>query len=293
MHRSPPAEINITATLVQNLLDEQHPDLAHLPIQSVDAGWDNAMFRLGDRLAVRLPRRRIAAKFIAKEQTWLPAIAPQLTLPVPSSLRTGRPTQAYPWCWSVLPWLTGTAADQAEPHADQAEVFASFLRSLHTLAPANAPFNEFRSVPLSQKRDAIEARLQRLQAKTTLITPSIYAVWESALAATIDVAPTWIHGDLHPRNVLVQDGAIAGIIDWGDMASGDIATDLASVWMLFAQSETRRRAIAAYGNVSEATVRRAKGWAIFWGTVLLATGLADNPRHAIIGTKILRYIAQA
>jgi aminoglycoside phosphotransferase (APT) family kinase protein len=104
--------------------------------------------------------------------------------------------------------------------------------------------------------------------------------------------PTWLHGDLHSRNVLVEHGLISGIIDWGDITSGDCATDLASIWILFSHSQARHDALAAYGNVSEATVKRAKGWAVLFGVMLLDTGLIDNPRNAAIGECILRRAVQ-
>lgn len=289
---TPESEVEIDAALVYGLLEQQHPDLRHLPIYPVDAGWDNALFRLGDQWCVRLPRRQIAAGLIENEQTWLPQLAPHLPIPIPVPYRMGKPTPNYPWCWSVLPWLTGVTADQTEPHANQAPRLAAFLRSLHTPTPTNAPINPFRGVPLYERTASVEERLQRLEPKTALITPQVWDIWKQALAAPIDVSATWLHSDLHARNVLVEDGAITGIIDWGDITSGDIATDLAAIWMLFSAQAARREAIAAYGKISEATLQRAKGWAIFFGAVLLDTGLVDHPRHAAMGARTLSHIAE-
>jgi aminoglycoside phosphotransferase (APT) family kinase protein len=289
---TPVSELEIDAALVYSLLEDQHPDLAHLPIHLVDAGWDNAMFRLGDQWSVRLPRRKAAATLIENEQTWLPLLADQLPLPVPTPYRLGKPAQGYPWRWSVLPWLAGIAADQEEPHANQAKPFALFLRSLHRPAPFNAPSSSVRGVPLNQRAAFVEERMQRLETKTNLITQKIKNTWEMALNAPIDIQAKWLHGDLHPRNVLVKKGAIAGIIDWGDLTSGDSATDLASIWMLFADRKARQQAIAEYADVSDATLQRAKGWAIFFGVVLLDTGLIDNPRNAVIGARILRRVSE-
>jgi len=256
----------------------------------VDTGWDNAMFRLGDRLSVRLPRRQLAATLIENEQIWLPLLADHLPIPVPTPYRIGEPTQVYPWRWSVLPWLTGVAADQQELQADQAKRLASFLRSLHLPAPPNAPHNPFRSIPLNQRATAIAERMQRLERTTNWITPALKAIWNKALEAPMDIQPTWLHGDLHARNVLVEDGVITGIIDWGDMTAGDRATDLAAIWMLFSEQKVRQRAIVEYGNISEATLHRAMGWAILFGIVLLDTGLVDNPRHATMGEKTLHHV---
>jgi len=289
---TPRSEVEIDEPLVYSLLGEQHPDLKHLPIYPVDSGWDNAIFRLGDRFSVRLPRRKAAATLIENEQTWLALIADRLPVPVPIPYRIGKPGRGYPWGWSVLPWLTGVAADLQEPRANQAKLFASFLRSLHLPAPSNAPLNAVRGVPLCQRATSVEQRMQRLETKTNLITPEIKNTWNKALSAPIDVEAKWLHGDLHPRNIIVENGAIAGIIDWGDITSGDIATDLASIWMLFGDRHTRDQAISEYSNVSEATLQRAKGWTILFGVVLLDTGLVDNPRHAVMGKRTLRRVSE-
>jgi len=290
---TPAAEFAIDSAFVSGLLADQHPDLAHLPLQVVDAGWDNAMFRLGDHLAVRLPRRAAAAALIAHEQTWLPRLADRLALPVPAPYRIGTPAHGYSWRWSVVPWLKGMAADQNEPHVSQARLFAAFLRSLHIPAPADAPANPMRGVPLAQRAAVVEARMQRLASTTSLVMPQIRHIWHVALQAPLDLPPTWLHGDLHPRNVLVEHGAITGIIDWGDITSGDPATDLASIWMLFAEPRARHDALAEYADLSEATLQRAKGWAVLFGVMLLDTGLIDNPRNAVIGERTLRWVAES
>lgn len=287
---TPVSDIEIDTTLVLSLLSEQHPDLAHLPIYLVDAGWDNAMFRLGEQLSVRLPRRKLAATLIENEQTWLPLLADKLTIPVPTPYRIGKPTQSYPWRWSVLPWLPGKPADLESPDANQVKLFASFLRALHMPAPVNAPVNAFRGVPLNQRAAAVEERMQRLETKTNLISQKLKDIWHMAVNTPVDIEPKWLHGDLHPRNILVENGVIKGIIDWGDITSGDIATDLTAIWMLFSQQKERQEAIAEYGNVSAATLQRALGWAILFGVVLLDTGLVDHPRHAAIGEKILHRV---
>lgn len=289
---TPAAEIEIDADFVRELLAAQQPDLAPLPVQAINAGWDNAMFRLGDDLAVRLPRRQAAAKLIENEQTWLPQIAERLSLPAPVPLRCGQPTEKYPWRWSVLPWLQGTSANLQPPHENQAQAFAQFLRTLHAPAPENAPRNEWRGVPIRQRAENIGERLQRLAAKTNLITPAIFRLWDLALSAPESAQACWLHGDLHARNILVHNGAISGIIDWGDITAGDAATDLAAIWMLFESAAARAAALHEYTHISEATLQRAKGWAILFGVVLLDTGLIDNPEHAAMGENTLRRVAE-
>jgi len=289
---TPRAEVTLDEAQVRALLNSQHPDLSGLALERVDAGWDNIMFRLGDELCLRFPRRRIATVLLNNEQRWLPQIAAELTIPIPVPLRIGQAGHGYPWNWSVIPWLPGRTADLDAPHSDEAVRFATFLRALHRPAPPNAPENEFRGVPLRNRQSSIEERIPRVAAHVELIETRIRPIWESALAAPIDTDDRWLHGDLHPRNVLVAEGRVTGIIDWGDITSGDVATDLASIWMLFADHDAREKALQTYGEVSDATLRRAHGWAVFFGIVLLDTGLVDNPRHAEIGRRTLQRVAE-
>jgi aminoglycoside phosphotransferase (APT) family kinase protein len=292
MHGTPPAEVNVDEPLIRALLREQHPDLAHLPCVPVDAGWDNIMVRLGNSLCLRLPRRAAAVALIEHEQAWLPGLSKVLPLPIPVPLRVGQPGCGYPWRWSIVPWLAGDAADRAPPAAGEATRLGEFLKALHTPAPAAAPSNPVRGVPL-QHASGIEERMQRLAAMSpSLVTSDVYRVWQAALAAPIDVGPTWLHGDFHARNVLVNEGTLTGIIDWGDITAGDRATDLAAIWMLFADPEARSRALSSSGLVTQATYLRAKGWAVRFGVLLLHSGFVDHPRHAAMGEKTLRRVVE-
>ena len=288
--KAPAAEVVVNIETVRALLRAQHPDLSDLPLQETAAGWDNFIFRLGEGMSVRLPRRLASAAMLEHEQRWLPAIAPQLPIPVPAPLRIGKPGDQYPWAWSIVPWLSGETADLAPLTADQAKPLARFLRALHVAAPADAPKNPSRGVPLEQRATTVEERMLRLAQKTSLITSTITKVWESALQAPPAELATWFHGDLHPQNVLVEDGQLSGVIDWADIAAGDSATDLASIWMLLPTVAARENAIVEYGSVSPATWSRALGWAINLGTLLLE--LVDNPRHAAIGELTLRRITE-
>jgi aminoglycoside phosphotransferase (APT) family kinase protein len=290
---TPSAEVEIDALLISQLLAQQHPDLQNQSIQFADVGWDNAMFRLGDRLAVRLPRRAVAAKLIANEQHWLPQLAKQLSIAVPVPHRIGLPNSLYPWHWSIIPWLPGQTADKIILNANHARQIALFLKALHVSAPDNAPKNPVRGVPLALRVTMLNERMQRIEAQIATIASTIRSLWQQAVDAPIDLEPTWIHGDLHPRNILVDRGGITGVIDWGDLAAGDRATDLAALWCLFPEQQLRQQAIDTYGEVSEATLARAKGWAIVFGVVLLDSGLVDRSQHAAIGLKILHCVAQA
>ncbi|WP_421933259.1 aminoglycoside phosphotransferase family protein [Phenylobacterium sp.] len=282
---APPAEIDITPDLVRALLTAQHPDLAHLPIRLVASGWDNDMFRLGDDMAVRMPRRLVGVELLQNEQRWLPEVARGgLPLPVPAPLRLGVAGEGYPWPWSVLPWMPGGPADLDPLRADQAPVLARFLKAVHRPAPDDAPLNMGRGLPLRERVSYVAPRMARLAAETDLITPRIREVWDRALAAPLDVEATWLHGDPHARNVLTQDGVMTAVIDWGDMCRGDPATDLSSLWMLLPDLASRHAAMAAYG-ASDATWLRAAGWAVNYAVVLVDAGRVNDPRLAAMGAK--------
>jgi aminoglycoside phosphotransferase (APT) family kinase protein len=279
---TPAAEIEIEADLARRLLAEQHPDLADLAITPVASGWDNAMFRLGADLALRLPRRKIAARLMLHEQRWLPMLADRLPLAVPAPVRIGVPQADYPWPWSVAPWIEGETADLSPPDADQGEVLAAFFQALHEPAPNDAPHNPYRGVPLATRAGTFETTMAALSGRLGPIEASIRAIWADASAAPNDTPPTWIHGDPHPRNLLVVDGRIIAAIDWGDVAQGDRASDLSAIWMLLPDETARRRAIGALPSVTDATWRRARGWAALYGVILLNAGLANDPRMTAI-----------
>jgi aminoglycoside phosphotransferase (APT) family kinase protein len=287
-HGLPPAEHPVDAALARALLAGQHPDLAGLPIARAAEGWDNVMFRLGDDLALRLPRRAVGAELIRAEQRWLPGLAATLPLPIPAPLRTGSPALGYPWPWSVTPWLPGLAAEQAPLRADQAARLGAFLKALHRPAPADAPFNPHRSVTLAERTATAPAMARVAAARPELIDETVRQAWRDGLAAALDLAPTWIHGDLHARNVLSEAGALSGIIDWGDMARGDPATDLYGLWMLLPDAAARAAALAAYGGVSAATLARARGWAVAMGVILVEAGGNDDPGLAAMGERTLK-----
>ena len=286
---SPAAEVEITEALVRALLQDQHPDLARLPIETAGEGWDNVMLRLGSDLALRMPRRAVADQLLRNEQRWLPELAPHLPLPVPVPVRTGVPGRGYPFAWSVLPWLEGETADLAPPDATEGPVLAGFLKALHRPAPESAPENPHRGCPLNRKQADTERRMDLLRAETDAITPQVERAWTEGLAAPVDLPRLWVAGDIHARNVLVRSGKFSAFIDWGDICAGDPASDLASIWGLFGDAAARRAAIGAY-EMSEATLARARGWAVFYGVILLETGRQDNPRHAKMGADTLRHL---
>jgi len=204
----------------------------------------------------------------------------------------GAPGMGYPWPWSVTPWLAGLPAEQAPLRPDQAPRLGGFLKALHRPAPAEAPFNPYRSVRLAERTTTEPTMARVAEARPGLIGEAVRRAWAEGLAAEIDLAPAWIHGDLHARNVLSDGGVVSGVIDWGDMARGDPATDLYGLWMLFSDPQARAGALAAYGGVSEATLKRARGWAVAMGVILVEAGLKDDPGLAAMGERTLRALSE-
>jgi aminoglycoside phosphotransferase (APT) family kinase protein len=272
----PPGEVQVDVELVEVLLAQQHPNLATLPLRPSVSGFDNHMFRLGESFAVRLPRSAVAARLLANEQRWLITLSDRLPLQIPVPIRVGQPAFGFPWRWSVVPWLAGETAEVAPVRSGEALRLAAFLRALHVPAPADAPRNIDRAAPLASRAAAIRERMRHLERMTDVINDRI--------------RDTWIHGDLHARNVLTLDGTITGVIDWGDMTSGDPAIDLACLWMLLPDEASRAEAQRAYGSVDSALWTRARGWAVLFGVMLLDTGLAGNARNAAMGEQTLRQI---
>ncbi len=290
---TPAAEFAITVPLVRRLLREQHPDLAALPLTPFSNGWDNAILRLGDRLAVRLPRRERSAGLILGEQRWLGPIADRVGVPLPVPVRVGVPGSGYPWHWSVIPWFEGSPAAALPVAARRplAAPLAEFAALLHAPAPAEAPANPFRGVPLEHCRDRVH---ERLRGNTVPRADELLALWER-LSATPPWPgpPVWLHGDLHPANVLVTSGdepRLAAVLDFGDLTAGDPATDLAVAWLLFdgpGRAAFRAR-LEALRAVDPATWDRARAWAVLFGGLLGA--LTDDPPLAAVGAHALEQV---
>jgi aminoglycoside phosphotransferase (APT) family kinase protein len=283
----PAAEVDVTPALVRRLLAAQQPGLAHLPVGMMSNGWDNVLCRVGDELIARLPRRELAAELVAHEQRWLPVLAPRLPLAVPAPVHAGRPGLGYPWPWSVVPFLPGHAASLAPPAvpAEAAASLGAFLGALHVPAEPGAPVSPFRGVPLARRTATVLANLDAASGQAD--RAAVRQGWEAALAAPAWAGPpVWVHGDLHPANILVHQGRVSAVIDFGDLNAGDPATDLSVAWMLLPAADhgTFRAAYRAAGGpaASEGIWDRARGWALALSLVFLAHS-ADNAAMARIG----------
>lgn len=283
--RMPAAEIELHEDVVRGLLTTQHPDLAGLPLTLVGNGWDNAIYRLGDNLAVRLPRRTLAAGLIENEQRWLPELAGRLPLPIPAPVRIGRPGRRYPWPWSVTRWFPGHVAAEALPaDLDQTRItLGDFLNALHVDAPEKAPANPFRGGPLREHDGILRERVALLAA--TVDAHAIIGLWDRLRSTPPwPYAPVWLHGDLHLANLVVHRGRLAAVIDFGDVTVGDPATDLSVAWQLF--EAARRRELFDWLGTDPDTRTRARGWALHLSLAYLANS-ADDPRIANLGRRTL------
>ncbi|CAL9352561.1 phosphotransferase [Nocardiopsis dassonvillei] len=258
---------DITEDLVRDLLRERHPDLADLPLRLGARGWDNQVWRLGDDLAVRLPwATRSADALLRKEHTWLPALAPLLPLPVPVPQRLTEPSARFPRPWLVTTWVPGEPADRAPATRaeEAAATLAAFLTALHHPAPDDAPTGRDRGNPLAETAEDFTRGLAAAVERGLVRDPdAVRAVWEDAVAAPEWAGPrVWLHGDLHPANVLTTGGDLSGVIDFGDLFAGDPACDLAAAWILLPDGAADLFHTAYRPGPDAATLRRARGWAV-------------------------------
>jgi len=284
----PAAEVAVSPGLARALVAEQHPDLL-APVQPVAEGWDNLMVRLGPELAVRLPRRGLAAELVEREATWLPLLAPHLPVEVPVPVRRGHPSAelGYPFPWTVVRWVAGEAALTVRTPPDEGTLtddLAGILLALGSRpAPTEAPRNPWRGVPLAERSEALLARIGALSADVD--AAEIERSWVRALGCPpFDGPLCWVHGDLHPGNLVVRDGRLAGVVDWGDLTAGDPACDLAVAWMLLGP-EARVRLREALG-ADDATWGRARGNALAHAVAVVAHSDGD-PAMAAMGRRTL------
>lgn len=275
-------EIITTVGLVQRLVATQFPEWSDRSIAPVpSAGTDNALYRLGDELVVRLPRVAWARGQVEKEQRWLPKLALFLPLAVPEPIAQGTPGEGYPWPWSVYRWLEGENAASA-PIADAratALVLARFIMALQRIDPTGGPppgeHNSARGEPLAN-RDARTRIAIAALGETLAHSNTVTDAWETALAAPAwPGPPVWIHGDLQAGNLLMTQGRLSAVIDFGCLGVGDPACDLMTAW-LFLSAAVRdefRTALA----VDDATWTRARGWALSVGLIALPYYRDTNP----------------
>jgi len=269
-------EAYIDNALVKRLLEFQFPQWANLAIEQVkSAGTDNVIYRLGKDMAVRLPRIEEAALHIDKEYQWLPQLAPHLPLAIPVPLVKGEPAEGYPWQWSIYQWLDGDTAviEQITDLSQTAIDLGEFIIALRSLEAVDGPTSS-RGLPLICRDEETRVAITCLQSNydKKLITE----IWNGALAETSwQGSPVWIHGDLHESNLLVQEGKLTAVIDFGIAGVGDPACDVMAAWTLF--SEKTRHLFRHTVQVDDATWKRGRGWALSFGVVALPYYEKTNP----------------
>jgi len=276
-------EIAISLPSAKQLVSEQFPHWAELAIGTVNsAGTDNTIFRLGPDMALRFPRRQGALEQAQKEARWLPLIAPHLPLAVPLPIAMGKASSLFPYDWAVCRWLDGENA-LLEPVTDWAQAassLAAFVSAMQRMDAKNGPapgdHNFWRGVPLSNRDKQTREAIASLGSMGSIVDiAAVLKAWKAALAAPAwDKPPTWIHGDLHAGNLLVKDGKLSAVIDFGGLGVGDPACDLMVAWT-FLTPEARvifRKAL----SVDDAAWQRGRGWALSFGLIALPYYLNSN-----------------
>jgi aminoglycoside phosphotransferase (APT) family kinase protein len=279
-----PDEVPTSVELVRRLVGDQFPEWSQLPVERVASfGTDHALYRLGTGLVARLPRRKVNEASLQNERHWLPRLAPHLPLAVPTPLAEGQLGLGYPFEWSVYRWLEGEPADRAAIAAGAAEELAAFVSALHSIdatgAPGPGPHNAFRGQPLADRDDFARASIAALRSETD--ADAATAVWEEALAAPAwSRPPVWHHGDLDVRNLLVTDGRLSGVIDFGCLGAGDPACDVAVAWKVLPADERIRFREAL--SVDDATWTRARGWVVSQAVGALAYYTLETNRVLVL-----------
>jgi aminoglycoside phosphotransferase (APT) family kinase protein len=273
-------ELEIDEALVRALLAEQFPDWADLPLERAGDGTVNVIYRLGDELSVRIPRRKGPDVEEDIEFRWLPVLAPHLTVAIPKPVARGRPGAGYPWFWSVHTWLEGHLPTEPLPVED----VAALVSALQRIDTAAAPEPDYgRGRPLSHRDPYVRDALERVAA------PGALELWERAVGAPEwKEARVWVHADLDRRNVLVHDGRLTGVLDWGGLGVGDPALDVMVAWKLVAREERDR--FRELLDVDDATWLRAQGWAV--SQALIALGYYTPETNAALFAEATRWLAE-
>jgi len=285
--------LTIDEKLARQLIIEQFPHWKHLLVRPVEfGGWDNRTFQLGQDMSIRLPSAEWYADQVEKEQYWLPILAPLLPLPIPTPLAMGRPSQNYPWRWSVYRWLDGhhatteNVANLEELAIALGRFLVEFQKIDSTAGPPPGKHNFFRGGSLAVY-DA-ETRNSLLALRNEIDTGVATEIWETALCAKWQAQPVWVHGDVAASNLLVCDGRLSAVIDFGCLGIGDPACDLTIAWTFF--SGASREAFSATLALDEETWARARGWALWKALITLEKQLATTSQPANQARKVINAV---
>jgi aminoglycoside phosphotransferase (APT) family kinase protein len=276
-------EVDTDPSLVRRLLAAQFPQWADLPIEPVaSSGTDNAIYRLGDDMAVRLPRIGWATGQVDKDELWLPKLAPLLPVAIPVPLGRGEPAEGYPYHWAIHSWLDGEnpAVDRLPDSHSLATELAQFVAALRRIDTADGP-PAGRGVPLAKRDAPTRTAIDALADLRMIDTAAATAAWDVALQAPAwDGPPVWIHGDLLPGNLLIRDGRLSAVIDFSCLGVGDPACDLIAAWSLFPADA--RHVFRDALDVDDATWERGRGWAFSIALIQLPYYYETNPALAAV-----------
>jgi len=285
-----PNNVTIDISLVHKLISEQFPQWSNLPITPVkNGGWDNRTFHLGEHMSLRLPSSAEYAPKVKIEQYWLPKLAPHLPLVIPTPLAMGNPTEYYPFHWSVYHWIEGETAsvEQITNLNEVAVDLAHFLVALQKIDPTDGPASGQHNFYRGGSLKMYDAETQQATAQLghRIDTPLIKEIWNLALASIWNNPPVWIHGDIAPTNLLVKNGKLIAVIDFGGLGIGDPACDFAIAWTFF-KNESRHAFRTALATDDE-TWNRARGWALWKALITYAQLPGTNSAEKESSKKII------
>ncbi|MDX3227951.1 aminoglycoside phosphotransferase family protein [Streptomyces sp. ME19-01-6] len=270
-------EVETSAGLVRRLLGRQFPQWEHEPVELVPSyGTDHDIYRLGERLCVRMPRIGWASGQAEREAAWLPRLAPHLPLALPVQVGMGEPAEGYPFAWAVYEWLPGDNANGTIDDPEQAATdLAGFVAAMRRIETTGAPprARGARGGELAENDEHVRRAIKGLGDRVD--GAAVTRSWEESLAAPPWDRDVWVHGDLLPGNLLVRDGRLSAVIDWGGLNAGDPACDLQPAWNIFA-GRSRAVFLSELG-VDTAAYLRGRGWTLYQAITGLNYYWETNP----------------
>jgi len=283
----------INVSLVQKLIQKQFPEWAQLEIKPVKfSGHDNRTFHLGEQRSVRLPSDAAYVPQVEKENKWLPILSKELSLPISAPIAKGNPSEEYPWPWSINKWIEGeTVTKQNVRDLNEfATDLASFLVELQSIDASNGPIagahNFYRGGLISVYDE--EARVAIENNKDVFDEALLKELWDLALQSTWERTPVWIHGDVAPGNLLVKDGKLCAVIDFGILGVGDPACDAAMAWTFF--DKHSRSVFKEVLCMDKETWNRARGWALWKALITYDANRNSNKRMAEESCRVIQVI---
>ncbi|WP_347039460.1 aminoglycoside phosphotransferase family protein [Glutamicibacter halophytocola] len=287
----PDAEVDIDLAMVRQLIAAQAPQWAHEEVKYLATGWDNEVYRLGDSLMIRLPRRQLGEEIGIKERRWPPQMAKDCGIDLGLAIFEGQPTSIYPYTFSICRYVPGTSAARfkRQDRDGYAEEFSGLLRALHQPSSSPEPRSGFRGCALALLDARTREQISNLDSS---LRPGALALWEEAVETEdYQGAPVWPHGDPHPHNTIVGDELphpAVSLVDYGDLCVGDPASDLGMFWMHFTPTGISR-AFESYGiAVGSPAWKRARGWALRYA--MLTANLGTDDLLGIVGRETLEVL---